>query len=107
MNENIEKSPWTPFAENWWCLALRGIAAIVFGIVAFVWPHITLLTLVYLFGAYAIVNGVLSITQAFSGGRRSGHLALEGAINLLAGMYFPPSHYLQPVSRDFIAVFSR
>ena len=88
MNENIEKSPWTPFAHNWWCLALRGVAAIVFGILAFVWPHITLLTLVYLFGAYAIVNGVLAIAQAFSGpkGGRSGQLALEGAISLLAGI---------------------
>ena len=88
MNENIENRAWTLLADRWWLLALRGLAAIAFGILAFVWPHITLLTLVVLFSAYAIINGVLAIAQALSGprGRRSGHLAFEGAVSLLAGI---------------------
>jgi uncharacterized membrane protein HdeD (DUF308 family) len=44
-------------------LALGGIAAVLFGIVALVWPGITLLALVVLFGAYAIVGGVLTLVS--------------------------------------------
>ena len=54
-------------ADNWWLLLLRGIAAIVFGILAFFWPGITLLTLVLLWGAYALVDGVLALWAAISG----------------------------------------
>src|SRR5258706_9889409 len=81
-------------ADTWWLLALRGVAAVVFGILAFVWPDITLLTLVLLFGAYAVVNGVLALAQAFNGpkGQRSGNLVLQGIISLLAGVvaFFMP-----------------
>ena len=45
--------------HNWWLLALRGVAAILFGVIAFVWPGITLIGLTLLFGVYALVNGVL------------------------------------------------
>src|SRR5882762_11385839 len=53
------------FTSSWWALVLRGIAAIAFGILAFVWPHITLTALVFLFGAYALVDGVFSIFAGF------------------------------------------
>lgn len=87
MNENIENPVWTPLADNWWFLALRGLAAIAFGIMAFAWPGITLLTLVLLFSAYAVVNGILTMVQAFSCRQgRSGSLVLEGVISLLAGI---------------------
>ena len=39
-------------AHDWWVFAIRGIAAIVFGILAFIWPERTLTVLVFLFGAY-------------------------------------------------------
>jgi uncharacterized membrane protein HdeD (DUF308 family) len=42
-------------AKSWWLL-LRGIAAIIFGILAF-WPGLTLVTLVLLYGAFALVDG--------------------------------------------------
>lgn len=48
-----------------WLAAVRGIVAILFGIMALVWPGISLLVLVYLFGAYAFVNGVLALISAF------------------------------------------
>ena len=60
-------------AENWWLLLLRGIAAIVFGILAFVWPGITLLTLIFLWGAYALVDGIFALWSAISG-KGSGEL---------------------------------
>jgi uncharacterized membrane protein HdeD (DUF308 family) len=50
--------------RNWWLLALRGLAAVVFGALAFVWPGATLITLVWLFGGFALVNGVLSLAVA-------------------------------------------
>src|SRR3977135_2305278 len=50
--------------RNWGLLALRGLAAVTFGVLAFVWPGATLITLVWLFGAFALVNGVLSLAVA-------------------------------------------
>lgn len=75
-------------ADTWWLVALRGVAAIVFGILAFIWPKITLLTLVWLYGAYAFIHGVLALVQAFTGpkeGRRTGSLVFEGIISIIVG----------------------
>jgi uncharacterized membrane protein HdeD (DUF308 family) len=52
------------FARSWWVLALRGVCGILFGVLAFVWPQITLLTLVALFAAYALLSGIASIVGA-------------------------------------------
>ena len=54
-------------AENWWLLLLRGIAAIGFGVLAFIWPDLTLLTLTYMWGFYAIADGVLALWAAIAG----------------------------------------
>jgi uncharacterized membrane protein HdeD (DUF308 family) len=48
-----------------WALALSGIASILFGVLALVWPGLTLGALVFLFGFYAIVGGVLALVQMF------------------------------------------
>ena len=45
-------------AKCWWLLLLRGIAAIVFGVLAFIWPGLTLVTLVLLYGAFALRRSV-------------------------------------------------
>ena len=81
--------------RNWWLLALRGLAAVLFGILAFVWPGITLLTLVYLFGWYALINGMLSFVLAYKapkGYSRFGSLILGGLLSILAGLltFFMP-----------------
>lgn len=56
--------------QSWWILALRGVFAILFGVLAFLWPGITLLTLVALFAAYALLGGVASIAGAVANRRR-------------------------------------
>lgn len=51
-------------ARNWWVLALRGLLGIAFGIVAIVWPGLTLAALVLFFGAYVFVDGVFALVAA-------------------------------------------
>lgn len=51
-------------AGRWWIHLLRGLAAIGFGILAFLWPGQTLLTLVVIYGAFALLDGVLAIVGA-------------------------------------------
>lgn len=53
-------------SRHWWMLVVRGLFALLFGFAAFMWPHLTLKTLILLFGAYAIVDGVLAIGNAFA-----------------------------------------
>ena len=52
-------------SRDWWIAAVQGVAAIVHGILALVWPGITLLALVFLFGALAIVSGMTLLFLAF------------------------------------------
>jgi len=56
-----------PLARSWWLLLLRGIASILFGIAAFVWPGLTVLALTLLYGAFAMVDGILSLGAALTG----------------------------------------
>jgi uncharacterized membrane protein HdeD (DUF308 family) len=77
-------------AHNWWVVALRGLCAVIFGLLAFVWPAITLGVLVLLYGAYALVEGVLAIIAAVSKRQGSGlpwwALLLEGLLGIAAGI---------------------
>jgi uncharacterized membrane protein HdeD (DUF308 family) len=54
-------------ARNWWLFLLRGLAAITFGVLSLIWPGISLVTLVLLFGAYALVDGVFALAAAIVG----------------------------------------
>jgi uncharacterized membrane protein HdeD (DUF308 family) len=77
-------------AENWLLLLLRGIVTIAFGVLAFIWPGLTLLTLIFLWGAYAIADGVFALGAAVSskGGEIAPRwwLALIGLAGILAGL---------------------
>ena len=75
-------------SRYWWVLLLRGIVAIVFGVLAFVWPGITLASLVLVFGAYALVDGVFAIVGAIRGGGREPWwlLVLEGLVGIGIGV---------------------
>lgn len=75
--------------RNWWAVGLRGVLAIVLGVVAFVWPSITLQALVIVFGAYAIVDGIFAIVAAgttASWNRRWGWMLFEGILSIITGM---------------------
>jgi uncharacterized membrane protein HdeD (DUF308 family) len=73
-------------ARNWWMWLIRGIAAILFGILAFRWPGDTLVVIGLLFGAYALVDGVFAILatiRAVEEHQRWWPLMLEGIVGLL------------------------
>ncbi|HET7083124.1 MAG TPA: HdeD family acid-resistance protein [Rhizomicrobium sp.] len=74
--------------KNWWLLLLRGIAAIIFGVLAFAWPGVTLLTLILFYGAFALVDGVLAIIAAITGGAPGPRwwLAIVGLLGIAAGL---------------------
>ena len=68
---------------------MRGLAAIVFGVLAFVWPDITLFALVLLFGAYMLVDGIFAIVAAVRAAGREARwwlLLIEGVLGVLAGL---------------------
>jgi uncharacterized membrane protein HdeD (DUF308 family) len=76
-------------AENWWAMALRGVFGILFGLIALFAPGPTILSLVLLFSAYMLVDGVFGIISAVrAAGRheRWGLLLLEGLVNIAAGV---------------------
>ncbi len=74
---------------RWGWIALRGAAAIVFGLLAFVLPGITLAVLTVLWGAYAFIDGVLALIAAFrlrDGGRRMWSLLAVGVLGIVIGV---------------------
>jgi uncharacterized membrane protein HdeD (DUF308 family) len=69
-------------------LALRGLVAILFGLTALFWPGLVLAVLIVLFGAYALVDGILAVVAAFKSsgrGMRKRLLLIEGGIGILFG----------------------
>ncbi|MBM4443551.1 MAG: HdeD family acid-resistance protein [Candidatus Rokubacteria bacterium] len=92
MNDDIDSAT---LARNWWILALRGAAAVLFGILTFVTPAISLAVLVLFFGGYALADGVLSLIAVFrrrEGGRPWWALLAEGIVSIAAGLvtFFAP-----------------
>jgi uncharacterized membrane protein HdeD (DUF308 family) len=95
---------------NWWALAIRGVFAIIFAVIAFVWPGITAAALVLLFGAYALVDGILSLVAALRAARHhgpSGALVFEGVLDLIiaAIVFFWPVEALVAIIY-FIAIWA-
>ena len=78
----------TDLARSWWLLALRGVAGILFGIGAFVWPGATLAALVLLFGAYVFVDGIFAVAAGVSMRRQMSRwwlIVLEGVAGIALG----------------------
>jgi len=89
MTSPAPAAPMLPMlARYWWLILLRGIAAIIFGVLAFIWPGITLVTLVLFWGAFALVDGVLALVHAIMGDNKGSRwwLALVGVAGILVGL---------------------
>jgi uncharacterized membrane protein HdeD (DUF308 family) len=71
--------------KMWPVMALRGVLAILFGIVALLWPGITLLGLALLFGAWALLDGISMLGNAFRQGQANGEWR-DWVPSLLAGL---------------------
>jgi uncharacterized membrane protein HdeD (DUF308 family) len=77
------------YTLNWWTLVLRGLFALVFGLLAFIWPGITLAALVFLFGAYALVDGAFAIVAGIRAPKeykRWWVVLIEGILSVIAGV---------------------
>ncbi|MBE3559707.1 MAG: HdeD family acid-resistance protein [Ktedonobacteraceae bacterium] len=75
--------------QYWWSLLIRGIVAILFGLAALFWPRLTLLVLVTLFGAFALIDGIVAVfvsLQERETAPRWWMLLLEGLAGIIIGL---------------------
>lgn len=75
--------------RNWWAFVLRGAFAILFGLIALFLPGVTMLSLVLVFAAYAIADGILALigsVRAAETGASWGTLAFAGIVDIIAGL---------------------
>ncbi len=82
-------------ARNWWSLVIRGLLGMLAGIITFLWPGITFMALVFLFAAYALVDGVVNLAgaiHAIAAHERWGALLFEGIAGIAAAVitFFSP-----------------
>jgi len=90
--------------RNWWALALRGVAAVLFGLIAFLMPGVTLTAMVLLFGAYSLVDGVFAIIAGIRAAERHERwwpFALEGLLSIVVGAIA----FLMPTAAAFALLF--
>jgi uncharacterized membrane protein HdeD (DUF308 family) len=71
---------------RWWTIALRGIAAILFGILALIAPGAAFMSLVVLFGVYALIDGALALALASKQVQPRGALIARGIASIAAGV---------------------
>ncbi|HEY2920205.1 MAG TPA: DUF308 domain-containing protein [Candidatus Binatia bacterium] len=75
--------------EKWWVVLLRGICAVLFGLIAIAWPSATVWSLVTVYGAFAFADGVICIALGISGlaeGRWWWEMVLIGLVGIAAGI---------------------
>jgi len=75
--------------QPWWSFLARGIIAVLFGLAALFWPGLTLLVLVYIFGAFALIEGIIAIYHAFQERSTQSNwwmLLLEGIAGVILGI---------------------
>lgn len=76
-------------ARHWWAVVLRGVLAILFGVLVFLWPSAFWFAAVVTFAAYSLVYGILAIAGAVTGGGRAGPwwaLLLQGLVSLASAV---------------------
>lgn len=73
--------------DNWVMLLVRGILAVLFGIMAMVWPSITAIALAVLWGIWALIEGVINLVAAFQrGATGKAWKIFFGVVSILAGL---------------------
>ena len=55
----------TELARSWWAFVLRGIVTLLFGLIALIWPGLTILVLTSVFGFYALLDGFFALVAAW------------------------------------------
>jgi len=88
-NEGRYRQRLDTFAANWRVLALRGIVAVLFGLVVLFWPGLVLAVLTLLFGIYALVDGGVVLVPALRSSERGARRWLpvaEGTVGVIAGL---------------------
>ena len=83
--------PMGPLVQNWWMMAVRGLLAMLFGVAILAWAHVSLLTVVVLFGGYAILDGLWAIAAVVRASPREPArevwpMAAEGGASLGLGI---------------------
>src|SRR5713101_8134071 len=83
------------YRRYWWMLLIRGVVAVLFGLAAIVWPGPTVLVLVYLFGAFALIDGIVAVVVSLQERAivpRWWVLLIEGIVGILIGVltFFSP-----------------
>jgi len=72
--------------RNWWVPVLRGVLGILFGFLVFAYPRTTVEVFIYLFGAYALLDGVVAVALSFDVSRGRGWVLLSGIAGIAAGI---------------------
>ena len=88
-NESRYQQRLSTFAANWRALALRGLVALLFGLVVLFWPGLVLTVLALLFGIYAALDGAITFVPALRSQERGMKRTLplaEGAVGIVAGL---------------------
>lgn len=76
-------------ARNWWVVEVRGVLAILFGLITFFWPDLSFLLLILTFGAYAMADGVFAMLTGVTSSKYSPRwwvFLLEGVVSFAAGL---------------------
>lgn len=82
-NADVARDRSAPQVGRWWTPFLRGLAAICFGMLAIVWPALTLFTFVVFYGAFALIDGLLAIFSGLIGRTKSADTWLSVAMGFL------------------------
>src|SRR4051812_40177876 len=75
--------------QNWWMLLLRGILAVIFGLLCVVYPNVTLFVMKIMFGVYALVDGIFALASSIptaKGCPRRWSTLLEGIVGVTLGL---------------------
>lgn len=87
--EIIEIGLGPTLSRNWGAVAFRGICALIFGLIAFLFPGPAMLSLVVLFAIYVLLDGIFAIVSAVRAARKEerwGYLTFEGIVGIVAGL---------------------